>query len=178
MQAMITHHDVRARAASQVVAEAVHLAATTAPDPRTWLPHLSELVEPSDPRFASSLRTLERAISAPPEKVVDLLALAGHAAEDGYPSSKRIEGFATPTVLFALQAFLRTPDDPIATLGAALSGGGDTASLGALSGALSGARVGFGKLPIRLQGWARHLNDRGGAGIKELAQIAQKLVAR
>ncbi len=178
MQAMITHHDMRARAAAQVVAEAVHLAATSVPDPKVWLPHLSDLVERTDPRLASSLRTLERALAWPPEKAIDFLAAAGHATEDGYPPSKRIDGFSTPTVLFALAAFLRTPDDPIATLGAALSGGGDTASLGALSGALSGARVGFGKLPVRLQGWARHLNDRGASGIKELAQIAQKLVAR
>jgi ADP-ribosylglycohydrolase len=178
MQAMITHHDARARAAAQVVAEAVHLAATTAPDPETWLPYLGDLVDQTDPRLASSLRTLGRTLALPPERAVESLAAAGFAADDGYSQPQRISGFSTPTVLFALQAFLRTPDAPLTTLAAALSGGGDTASVCALSGALSGARVGFGNLPIRLQGWARHLNDRGALGIRDLAQLAQRIVAR
>jgi len=176
MQAVVTHHDRRAQAAAGVVAEAVFLAATSeAPPDQAFLDRLATSADDLDPRLASSLRTLDRALGAPLEQAVLHIAAAGHVPADGYPASEVIAGFATPTLLFSLYAFMRAPDEPEAALALALSGGGDTASLGALTGALAGARRGWTALGPRLQNWAKAINDRGAHGPGELIAIAQGL---
>jgi ADP-ribosylglycohydrolase len=180
MQAEITHHDPRAQAAAVVFAEAVFLAATLQElRPRQFLNVLADIAEPLDPRLASSTRTLDRALGVPLADAVPFVARAGFAADDGYPAASEITGFATSSLLWALQSFLRAPDDPEAVLAMALSGGGtDTGSLGAMGGALVGARVGFTGLGPRLQVWSEQLNDHGTDGRDVLAALARDIVNR
>lgn len=181
MQASITHHDKRARAAAQIVAESVFLAATTEAD-AAWLPHLGGLVDRVDPRLANGLRNLVRPLAAPPDKALEQLIAAGHVPDDGYPAPRMISGFSTPTVLYALQVFLRAPDDPHLGLELALGGGGDTSSTAAYVGALYGARLGASGLSPRLLSWAVQLADHTGGhaehGLDALRDIARRLVAR
>ena len=179
MQALITHHDQRAQAAAEVVAEAVFLAATrdVLPD-RELLDTLADCADELDPRLASALRTLDRALSASHERAIAHIAPAGRVVAEGFPAQAAISGFSTPTVLFAIYAFLRAPDSPEDAIAIALSGGGDLASLGALTGALVGARKGWKALGPRLQGWAKHINDHGEHGPNDLIALAKGLVQR
>lgn len=178
MQASITHHDKRARAAAQIVAESVFLAATTEADAASWLTHLSGIVDRVDPRLGNGLRTLNRQLALPPGQALEQLIPAGHVPEDGYPAPKLMAGFSTPTVLYALSVFLRTPDDVHAGLELGLGGGGDTSSTAAFLGALYGARLGASGLSARLLGWAAQLNDHGEQGVEVLRDLGRHLVTR
>jgi len=179
MQAIITHHDQRAQAAAEVVAEAVFLAATRELLPeRELLDALAECADELDPRLASALRTLDRALSASHERAIAHIAPAGRVPADGFPAQAGISGFSTPTLLFSIYAFLRAPDSPEDAIALALSGGGDLASLGALTGALVGARRGWKALGPRLQNWAKHINDHGEQGPNDLIALAKGLVQR
>jgi len=179
MQAKITHHDVRVHAAAQLVAEAVFAIASEPELTRaTLLERLGDTVEALDPRLASSVRSLERVLVQPPARAAAMLAPAGFVERDGFEPAQTITAFATPSVLYALHAFLRSPDDPHAVLVTALSAGGDTASLGALAGALVGARVGISRLGERLRGWATQLDDQGAGGYAELVELGRRLVER
>jgi ADP-ribosylglycohydrolase len=179
MQAEISHHDPRSQAAAQLFAEAVFLAATTDDlEPRAFLAALADVAEPLDPRLASSTRTLERFIALPLSDALPHVARAGFNPADGYPPSEVISGFSTPTVLWALQSFLRNPRSPELVIVAALSGGGDTGSVAAAAGALVGAHVGYSGLGPRLQRWAERLNDHGEDGSEVLSALASDLVAR
>ncbi|MFO0745844.1 MAG: ADP-ribosylglycohydrolase family protein [Myxococcota bacterium] len=179
LQAEVTHHDERVQAAAQLVAEAVWLAATAPDMPRrTFLDQIVATVEPLDPRLANGARTLERVLGQPADKAASMLCQAGHNPDDGYPTTTAISGFATPSTLFVLQAYLRAPDDLLKVLELALSGGGDVASCGAFAGALVGARLGLSGLGPRLAGWAAQLNDRGEDGRDHLVDLGRRLVDR
>ncbi len=179
MQAEITHHDPRAQAAAQLFAEAVFLAATMSEiRPRHFLGAIANLVEPLDRRLASSTQTLERSLGLDIRDARAFVARAGWAAEDGYPQPSEVTGFATSSTLWAIRAFLTAPEEPEAALAEALSGGGDTGSLGAMAGALVGARVGFSKLGVRLQRWSEHLTDHGADGRDVLFALGTGLVTR
>lgn len=179
MQALVTHHDERAQAASEVVSEMIFKAATRkkAPD-QALLNKLADVAEEMDRRLAASLRSLERVMDLPLEAAVAEIAAAGRVEEDGYPEDMVIAGFSTPTILYALYSWMRAPDSPEEALALGLSGGGDTSSLGALVGALVGARVGWKSLGPRLQNWAKLINDQGEYGPNDLIALAKGLVLR
>ena len=130
------------------------------------------------PRLASSARSLERVLSLPLSDALPHVARAGFVPEDGYPPSEVISGFSTPTVLWAVQSFLRNPRSPELVIVAALSGGGDTGSVAAAAGALVGAHVGFSGLGTRLQSWSERLNDHGEDGRDVLSTLGAQLVGR
>ncbi len=179
MQALITHHDERAQAAAEVVAEAVFLAATKEIlAERELLDTLADVADELDPRLSTSIRTLDRALSVSHERAIQHIAPAARVPSDGFPAQATISGFAAPTILFSLYALLRHPDSPEDAIACALSAGGDLSSLGALTGALAGARRGWKALGPRLQNWAKHINDHGEHGPNELIALAKGLVHR
>jgi ADP-ribosylglycohydrolase len=59
-------------------------------------------------------------------------------------------GYVVETVASALYCFLRTPTDFLATVSAAVLGGGDTDTTAAVAGAISGAYNGLHNLPTNL----------------------------
>jgi len=75
-----------------------------------------------------------------------------------------------PSVLWSLYAFLRSPDDYWETVCTAIAVGGDTDTMAAIAGAISGARVGVAGLP---QSLLSRVNDRGEWGPGELAELAR-----
>jgi len=179
MQASITHHDARAQAAAVLVAEAVFLAATQRHTPRQpLLEHLAAIVDPIDARLSNGVRMLERVLGLPADKAAAHLSASGHDPRDGFPQATTISPFSTPSTLLGLYAFLRTPDEPAEVLEAALSGGGDTASVAAFAGALVGARLGWPNLGEPLTSWASQLNDHGEHGLDALLAIGAALVQR
>ena len=75
----------------------------------------------------------------------------------------------TPSLLWSLYAFLRTPDDYWETICTAIWVGGDTDTMAAIAGAISGARGGVAALPAELLPF---LTDQGAWGHQELVQLA------
>ncbi|MCI0355014.1 MAG: ADP-ribosylglycohydrolase family protein, partial [Acidobacteria bacterium] len=65
--------------------------------------------------------------------------------------------------------FLRSPDDYWETVCTAIAVGGDTDTMAAMAGAISGARLGIAALPA---GLLERLTDRGEWGALELARLA------
>lgn len=102
-----------------------------------------------------------------------LAALARHLAAASPPETAILElGWsqrADESVPFALFAFFTHPDDFAACVHCAVLHGGDCDTLGAMAGALSGARLGHGALP---RPWRDQLENA-----TMIAQLASRLAA-
>jgi poly(ADP-ribose) glycohydrolase ARH3 len=166
-QARITHLDPRCGAGAAVVARAAALA--TGPiERRAFLEDLAECAEPEDRSVSDAVRGLERWMSLSPVEA------ARHVHRSGLDPAhmKRWQGisaFVTPSVLWSLYAFLRSPDDYWETICTAIGVGGDTDTMAAIAGAISGARLGPDAVPAAL---LPRLNDRGAWGAGDLINLA------
>jgi ADP-ribosylglycohydrolase len=103
------------------------------------------------------------------------LEAARHVHASGLDPAHRhkwqgISAYVIPSVLWSLYAFLRSPDDYWETVCTAIAVGGDTDTMGAMAGAISGARVGVDALPSDL---LERINDRGEWGAPALAELAR-----
>lgn len=137
-QALLTHTDPGAVAGSVAVAFAV---AEGIQDRRTF------------DREAFTSRVADFTAPASPEMSQKLAGLAGYldaSPEEGYAYTGT-GAVAIETVPGALFAFLRSPDNLEETLLCAVNAGGDTDSLGAIAGAVSGAFNGLEAIPARLR---------------------------
>jgi ADP-ribosylglycohydrolase len=169
-QALVTHQDERAVAGAVAVAAAVALAATpgllNGPD---LLAQVAALVEEIDRSVAAAIRGVAGWLALAPEaaagRVADLEGSARDAEWNG------LSPFVTSGVAWSLYAFLRSPDDYWETLCTAIGIGGDTDTVAAMAGAMSGARLGPGALPAALLG---RLTDRGTWGSGDLLQLARR----
>jgi ADP-ribosylglycohydrolase len=85
-----------------------------------------------------------------------------------------ISAFVTPSLLWSLYAFLRSPDDYWEAICTAIGVGGDTDTMAAIAGAISGARLGVDGLPA---GLLARLNDRGEWGAEALTELAGSCAA-
>ena len=178
MQASITHRDPRARAASQLIAEAVWIAATE-PNPRhaANIQQMAEACDELDPRLSNAVRNMERTLGMSDEKALAYIKAVGRDPASPYPELVGISPFAPPSSLFAVYCFLRAPNDPVEVLKRCIAAGGDTDTTACMAGAMVGARVGLAGLGKQLTGFAEHLNDRGAFGKKELVALAKRLVS-
>jgi ADP-ribosylglycohydrolase len=168
-QSRVTHQDPRCAAGALTMAAAAGMAARPgAIDLDVWIEELSGAVAPVDQPFAEALRALRRWAGQDSETAIREL----HSFRHGAPSAADwlgVSAHVIPSVLWALYAFLRSPDcywDAVCT---AIEAGGDTDSTAAMAGALAGARLGRAGLPEQLVG---RLTDRGGwngAALEELA---------
>lgn len=169
-QSWITHQDQRCIAGSVAVAGAVALAVAPGPlkiDP--WTRQLAEWVRPLDSLFADEILRLPGWTSLPPEQAVPLVAGAGAPNfNDGW---KWISPYVTPSVLWSLYAFLRSPDSYWETVCTAIESGGDVDTTAAMAGAISGAHLGLSKLPLEL---ARQIHDMGTWGFGALVELAHR----
>ncbi len=169
-QARITHLDPRCAAGSIALARAVSLAATRQPfDPADFLDDLAVCAGACDNSVADAIKGLTSWFSFTPE------AAARHVHEARLDPAhadrwQGISAFVTPSVLWSLYAFLRTPDDYWETICTAIGVGGDTDTMAAMAGAISGARVGAGALPKAL---LARLNDNGLWGAEDLVELAR-----
>jgi ADP-ribosylglycohydrolase len=168
-QSRITHLDPRCAAGAVAVAGAALLATATGPlDPRGVLHQLAVWVDAEDAAVARAVAGVEEWLSLEPSAAAARLRAEG--LDPGHVSPwLGISAFVTPSVAWSLYAFLRTPDDYWATVCTAIAVGGDTDTMGAIAGALAGARLGPDVLPPDL---LAQLTDRGVWGASELAQLA------
>jgi ADP-ribosylglycohydrolase len=170
-QSMMTHLDPRCSAGALAVAGAVSLAAQPGPvRNEDFLGALAALTRPADQSVAEAIQGLRRwAHLAPAEAARQL---HDERLDPSYADEWRgISAFVTPSVVWSLYAFLHTPDDYWATVCTAIGVGGDTDTMAAIAGAISGARLGPGALPAPL---VEQLNDRGGWGRDALIELARR----
>jgi ADP-ribosylglycohydrolase len=173
-QSRITHLDPRCAAGAITIARAVALAARREPvDPAAFLSDIAGCAEGDDASVAGAIRGLEDWVSLEP------VAAARHVHESGLDPAhmdrwQGISAYVTPSVLWSLYAFLRSPDDYWETICVAIGVGGDTDTMAAMAGAISGARLGVGSLPGDLLG---RLTDQGAWGADDLAELALSCAA-
>jgi ADP-ribosylglycohydrolase len=173
-QSRLTHLDPRCAAGAITIARAVALAARREPvDAGAFLSDIAGCVEAEDVSVAGAIRGLVDWLA------LDPVAAARHVHDAGLDPAhidrwQGISAFVTPSVLWSLYAFLRSPEDYWETICVAIGVGGDTDTMAAMAGAISGARLGVASLPQDLLG---HLTDQGDWGADELAELALSCAA-
>lgn len=135
-QALITHTDPRGVAGSVASALAVARGITDDGDfdVSRFLGDISGAIEGLDPEMS--------------RKVAGLSDYLDASVEEGFAYTGT-GGMAGETVPAALFAFIHSPSDLEATVIAALNAGGDTDSIGAIAGSISGAFNGLEAVPAR-----------------------------
>lgn len=160
--ARVTHTDPLAIAGSEAVAYAVaRLAGTETPealDGAAFVADVAAFVAPTSERMARAIR-----------HVADLLA---RPLEEGFAATGT-GGFVLETVPAALLAFLRSPGDFAGAVLAAANTEGDPDTLACITGNLSGALLGAGRVPPE---WRAGVED--GERIARLAGQLADLVSR
>jgi ADP-ribosylglycohydrolase len=133
-QALLTHTDPRAVAGSAAIAYAVAagIADKGDLDRGRLAADIAEFISEIDQGFSARVAGLADYLDASPDEGFAYTGTGGIASE---------------TVPGALFAFLRSPYDFSETVLAAVNAGGDTDSLGAMAGAVSGAFNGMESIP-------------------------------
>jgi poly(ADP-ribose) glycohydrolase ARH3 len=145
----ITHHDPRSVAGGIAVAKAVQLLMTNnSRSPESHCAEIAAAMEPIESAFANMVRELPRLLGEDAAIAIRTLAWSGMARAE-FPEPI-ITPFVIPTVLAALWCVLRHPDSWGKAVATAIRLGGDVDTLGAIVGALMGARVGATGIPQHL----------------------------
>jgi ADP-ribosylglycohydrolase len=170
-QGRITHRDRRCSAGAIAIAGAVAL---NLQNPTSAvaeiIPRLCSMVESFDPVLAASLERMPRWLCQSPATAAIDIARVGFAP--GSDSEwEGISPFVTPSVLWSLYSFFRSPDDYMESICTAIAVGGDVDTTAAMTGAISGARVGISRLP---QALTQLLNDNGTWGYDALVGLANQ----
>jgi ADP-ribosylglycohydrolase len=170
IQGVITHKDPRALAGAAVLACAVALAlGDELPGHKRFTVAVAEVAQAQSPDFAEHLSQLPRLLKWETRSAVAAIRKLGQ--EPGVvPEEPGITGFVIPSVTMALYAFLRQPDDYRESIRLVLQSGGDVDTIGAMTGALLGARLGLAGLPARLRKGILHADV--------IMQIADQLFDR
>ena len=167
-QSRITHQDPRCAAGAIVIARAVALAGSrTALAPAEFLEDIALAAGSTERSIAPAVRELAEWVSLEPEHAVRQVTERG--LDPGHTWQHGISSFVLPSVVWSLYAFLRSPDDYWETICTAILVGGDTDSMAAMAGAMSGARGGVAALPADL---LPRLTDRGRWGAADLLELA------
>ena len=169
-QSRVTHVDPRSVAGAVAVAGAAALTVRSPTiEPRSFLATLLPWVATEDATMGRAIAMIEEWLPLPPTTAAERLHAAGldprHADE-----WRGISAFVVPSVAWSLYAFLRTPDDYWTAVCTSIAVGGDTDTMGAITGALAGARLGPGGPPAPL---VARLTDRGAWGAAELDTLAR-----
>jgi ADP-ribosylglycohydrolase len=170
-QSWVTHHDPRCAAGSIAVAGAVSIAwCGDRVEARGFLGAVADLAQEADRSVAAAIRSLGDWAHLQPQEAAGRLHSEG--LDPGYTGEwQGISAFVTPSVVWSLYAFVHAPDDYWTTVCTAIGAGGDTDTMAAIAGAISGARLGPGALPA---GLVARLTDRGDWGSERLADLARR----
>ncbi len=167
-QSLITHRDPRCTAGAVAVAGAAALAAGGPVDTGAFIERLAAWAGREDQTMAAAIRSVADWVDLEPA------AAARHLHESGLDPARTdqwmgISSSVVPSVTWSLYAFVRSPDDYWETICVAIGAGGDTDTMAAMAGAISGARLGAEALPRDL---LARVNDRGTWGAAELTDLA------
>jgi ADP-ribosylglycohydrolase len=170
-QSLVTHLDPRCAAGALAVASAVSVAARGERiEPDEFLTTVAGHAATVEPSVADAIRGLRGWVGLAPEAAARQLHAEG--LDPMYADEWRgISAFVAPSVVWSLYAFLRAPDDYWTTVCTAIEAGGDTDTMAAIAGAISGARLGPAGLPA---GLVARVNDRGGWGWEALTELARR----
>jgi ADP-ribosylglycohydrolase len=196
-QARITHRDPRSRAAAILVADLVADAVAQPDGPRPanaqnigvhapedgcgsalWCERFARRVDSADPALAAGIRRMPFWLNSDVQQAADEITRISEPPKGAAHAFERWHGispFATPSALYAMFAYARSPTDAECVLETAVAVGGDVDTVAAMAGAMVGARVGFSRLSPRLQRWAERLNDNGHFGLEQLTALAHAL---
>lgn len=145
----ITHHDPRSVAGGVAVAKAAQLLAATPDDgPAEFCRKVAAVIESIEPDFAELVQELSGRLERDPAAVVKWIASVGKERPEF--DKPIITPFVIPTVLAAFWSLLRFSDSWPQAVTAAIRLGGDVDTLGAIVGALAGAKHGVAAIPARL----------------------------
>jgi poly(ADP-ribose) glycohydrolase ARH3 len=171
-QSRITHQDPRCGAGAVAIALSVSIATRDVPIvPTEFLAEIIAAVEPVDLSMAEALSASARWLQLDPESAARQLNRSG--LDSHHPEWQGISAFVVPSVVWSIFSFLRSPDEYWETVCTAIAVGGDTDSMAAMAGAISGARSGPAALPELLLG---RLNDRGEWNARDLTSLALESV--
>jgi ADP-ribosylglycohydrolase len=172
-QSRITHLDPRCAAGAVAVARAVSLAACPGTVlPASFLDEVARCAQLDDAAMAAAIRGVAEWVSLAPQQAAELVHRRG--LDPAHPVWRGISAYVVPSVLWSLYAFLRSPDDYWECICTAIAVGGDTDTMAAIAGAISGARLGPSALP---QDLLACLTDRGEWGAAALAELADACAA-
>lgn len=145
----ITHRDPRSVAGGVAIAKAAQLLATAdVIDDGPFCGVIADAIHAYEPAFAALVRDLPSRFREEREVALHAIAWAGSARPE-FPEPI-ITPFVVPTVLAALWAVLRQPSSWPEAVAEAILLGGDVDTLGAIVGALMGARLGIAAIPPHL----------------------------
>ena len=171
-QSRVTHQDSRCAAGALAIAGGTAIAARGERiDATGFLVELSRLVEPIDPAFSTIIWDLTSWAHLPPDEAAGFLQEQGLEPEnrDGWHG---ISSFVTSSVCWSLYAFLQAPESYADAVCVAIGVGGDTDTLAAMTGSISGGRLGRGGLP---EEWYSCLTDSGAWGVADLEALAHRV---
>lgn len=144
---IVTHKDSRSVAGTIAVAKAVQLCVNSeAVAPLEFLRDISDSVRETSALFARSVDELIEWHSLEPMEALPLIYAAG-SPDIGPSRPGWVTPYVIPTVLCSLYFFLRTPRSFIESVTGAINAGGDTDTVGAITGAISGAFNGISSIP-------------------------------
>jgi ADP-ribosylglycohydrolase len=145
----ITHRDPRSVAGGVAIARAAQLLATLdAVDDHSFCGSIAEAIRPYEGTFAGLIEALPSRLREDRDTAFRAIAWAGVSKPEF--SRPVITPFVVPTVLAALWAVLRHPTSWARAVSEAIRLGGDVDTLGAIAGALAGARLGASAIPTHL----------------------------
>jgi ADP-ribosylglycohydrolase len=168
-QSRITHLDSRCAAGAVAVARAASLAATrNSIEADTFLEEIAASAEQEDSAMGAAIRSLLAWVTLEPAAAARRLHESN--LDPGRSGWRGISAFVIPSVCWSLYAFVRSPEDYWETVCTAIEVGGDTDTLAAMAGGMSGAHLGLAALP---QALLTRLTDRGSWGAEALIRLAR-----
>jgi len=172
-QSRITHQDKRCSAGAIAIAGAVAQALYRDPiDVEEFCVTLSNWTRGYDPVLADALASnMCGWIKLQPIDALTKISVVGLRGEFFNQRWEGISPFVTTSVLWSLYSFLRTREDYWESICTAITSGGDVDTTAAMTGAISGARVGIDDIP---NNWARRVTDRGEWEYDDLVRLAEQ----
>ena len=145
----ITHRNPRNVAGGIAIAKAAQLLATGEhPKPVGFCGEIAAAMPPYETTFSDLVEELPSRLKEDREAALHAIAWAGLPRPEF--SRPVITPFVVPTVLAALWSLLRKPNSWTGAVAEAIGLGGDVDTLGAIVGALAGARLGAPAIPSHL----------------------------
>jgi ADP-ribosylglycohydrolase len=150
VSSIVTHKDTRSVGGTIAVARAVQICVgSSSIEPHKFLSEISSDVREASELFARCIDEFDQWLDLEPPEALPLIYASGEP-EIGPRRPDWVTAYVIPTVLCALYFFLRTSRDFIESVGGAIGAGGDTDTVAAITGAISGAFNGISSIPQNL----------------------------
>ena len=178
-QSRVTHLDPRCEAGAIAVATAAALASRHGPlDTRSFINDVAQAAESVDGSVGEAIRLLEEWIPLPPSTRRPAAA-RGRSRSSVHRTSGRGSRLSSSRVRSgASTPFSTRPTTTGRRCVPRSKSGGDTDTMAAIAGGISGARLGPAALPARLTELVTDRGEWGYAELRELARSAARLVER